>query len=86
MIREITIDAAGRIVIPKDVRRRHHLSRGTRLLLEEEEGQLVLTPVRDPPLFTNEDGLLVFRGRLTGEVLDHRELREDRMDHLAGER
>lgn len=86
MAREITIDTSGRLVIPKDVRARHRLSPGTRLWLEEEGDRLVLVPASDAPLTVEESGLLVFRGRLTGEIPDHRELRLKRLDHLVNGR
>lgn len=82
MDREITIDASGRLVIPKDVRTRHRLSPGTRLRLEEEGDRLVLQPTPDSPLVEEEAGLLVFQGRLMGEVPDHRDLRDERLERL----
>jgi AbrB family looped-hinge helix DNA binding protein len=86
MAEEITIDGAGRLVIPKDVRLRHRLTAGSRLLLVEEEKRLVLVP-RDAETSTVERaGILVFRGSLGAETPDHRELRKERLDHLAGRR
>jgi AbrB family looped-hinge helix DNA binding protein len=86
MGREIAIDTSGRLVIPKDVRARHRLNPGTRLWLEEEGDRLVLVPAPEAPLTVEESGLLVFRGRLTGEIPDHRELRLERLDALASRR
>ena len=84
MAREITIDASGRLVIPKDVRERHHLSPGSRLRLDEEGDRLVLVASPDAPITVEESGLIVFRGRLTGAIPDHRELRDERLDRMAG--
>lgn len=82
---EITIDASGRMVIPKTVRARHHLSAGARLTLVEEDDRLVLVPRRGETVTAERGGLLIFRGRLTGEVPDHRTLRQERIDRLGGD-
>ncbi len=82
---EITIDASGRLVIPKRVRARLRLSAGSRLRLLEEEDRLVLVPLQAEPSTVESCGLLVFRGRLTGPVPDHRESRDERLRRLAGE-
>jgi AbrB family looped-hinge helix DNA binding protein len=86
MADEITIDASGRLVIPKPVRDRHRLSAGTRLVLVEEDDRLVLLPRRGDSVVEERDGILVFRGRLVGAVPDHRALREERFDRLVGRR
>jgi AbrB family looped-hinge helix DNA binding protein len=82
---EVTIDASGRLVIPKNVRARHRLSAGARLTLVEEDDRLVLVPQHAEPLVAERGGLLVFRGRLTGEMPNHRELRQERLDRLAAD-
>lgn len=83
MARDVTIDSAGRLVIPKDVRERHGLAAGVRLRLDEDGDRIVLRPVSEEPLAVEKSGLLVFRGRLVGAVPDHRQLREDRFDELG---
>lgn len=85
MADEITIDASGRLVIPKDVRVRHRLGAGTRLRLLEEEGRLVLVPRHAESTTVERAGLLVFCGRLTGPIPDHRMIREERIGKLAGD-
>lgn len=85
MAEEITIDASGRLVIPKPVRERHRLSAGARLTLLEEDDRLILVPRHAETLVEDRRGLLIFRGRLTGPVPDHRTIREERLDRLAGE-
>jgi AbrB family looped-hinge helix DNA binding protein len=72
---EVTIDASGRLVIPKAVRRRHDLAAGTRLLLIEDDDRLILVPLREA-VAEWWNGLLIFRGRLVGPVPDHRLLRD----------
>ena len=81
---EITIDASGRLVIPRSVRVRHRLSAGAKLTLVEEDDRLVLVPRRGETVTAERGGLLIFRGRLAGEMPDHRTLREERLDRLAG--
>jgi AbrB family looped-hinge helix DNA binding protein len=80
MEQEITIDASGRVVIPKEVRERHRLAAGTRLRLGEEGDRIVLSPVQEDAVAVERGGLLVFQGRLVGEVPDHRQLRELRAE------
>jgi AbrB family looped-hinge helix DNA binding protein len=84
MEREITIDASGRVVIPKDVRRRHHLSGGSRLILTDDEEKLILIPRRQAGGTVEKSGLLVFQGRLEPDFPDHRDDREDRIASLMG--
>lgn len=79
----ITIDAAGRLVVPKAIRARLALREGTRLHVREEEGRrLVLEPVSEEGVPTEVDGLLVIRGHLIGEIPDHREQRTQRIRSL----
>lgn len=80
----VTIDASGRLVIPKAVRDRHHLTAGTRLVLVEEDARLVLVPRHAESVAEEKGGYLVFRGHLTGAVPDHRALRRERLDRLSG--
>jgi AbrB family looped-hinge helix DNA binding protein len=57
----ITIDAAGRVVIPQAVRRRIGLEAGTRLDVEEIDGAVVLRPVSRVRIGTADDGLPIIR-------------------------
>jgi AbrB family looped-hinge helix DNA binding protein len=80
----IAIDGAGRLVVPKAIRTRLHLQEGTRLRVREEGGRrLVLEPVSDEGVPVEIDGLLVIRGRLVGEIPDHREQRRQRIRSLG---
>jgi len=76
MPHEMTIDAAGRLVIPRDVIRRFHLSAGTRLKLIEDGEQLVLVPQQREGTAVEKGDILVFRGRLLGDFPSHRKLRD----------
>ncbi len=80
----IAIDGAGRLVVPKALRARLHLREGTRLRVWEEAGRrLVLEPVAEDGVPVEVDGLLVIRGRLLGEIPDHREQRTQRIRSLG---
>jgi AbrB family looped-hinge helix DNA binding protein len=80
----ITIDAAGRLVVPRAMRDRLQLRGGSRLRVREEGGaRLILEPVTEESVPVEVDGLLVIRGRLRGEIPDHREQRERRVYALG---
>ena len=84
MERIITIDRAGRLVVPKDIRKRLHLRGGSRIRLTEEDNQrLVLEPVDDADCLVEVGGLLIATGTHRGEWVDHRTLRDERIEDLA---
>lgn len=67
-INHLTIDGAGRVVLPQPVRRQFHLTRGATLDIEIEPEAIVLRPrVRQAGL-TEEGGLLVHEGTPTGDL------------------
>lgn len=57
----ITVDRAGRVVLPKPVRDKLQLSAGDSLELESSEGQIILRPVRGTAQMRMRDGIWVFR-------------------------
>lgn len=75
---EITIDQAGRIVVPKAVRARLGLRKDSKLELKETEDGFILKPVENEPLWIRENGRLVFIGRPVGKVNWDRIVDEDR--------
>lgn len=62
----LTIDRAGRIVIPRSLRKRLHLDAGDTLQLEATADELTLRPVRGAGPLEKEHGVWVFR---TGKPL-----------------
>ena len=54
-----TIDAGGRVVVPKEVRERLGLRPGSRIELREVEGRLEITPVITPVQLVDREGVLV---------------------------
>jgi AbrB family looped-hinge helix DNA binding protein len=76
----ITIDSAGRVVIPQSVRRHLGLVGGTRLSVEEIDGGVVLRPVSKTAIEIADDGLPVIRSRESEPAMtrdDVRQLIED---------
>jgi AbrB family looped-hinge helix DNA binding protein len=57
----VTIDSAGRVVIPQAVRRRLGLDAGTRLDIEEIDGSVVLRPKSRVTVEVADDGLPILR-------------------------
>lgn len=81
-----TIDAAGRLVVPKAMRERLGFRQGSRVRLREEGNQLVVEPLLEECVVVEVDGLPVVRGRLVAEVADHRALRDARIAALTPRR
>jgi AbrB family looped-hinge helix DNA binding protein len=77
-----TIDAAGRVVIPKRLREELRLLPNTRLRVTERERCLLLEPVEDEPVLIERDGLLLIGGELVGPPPEKGRLREERLDEL----
>jgi AbrB family looped-hinge helix DNA binding protein len=57
----VTLDKAGRVVIPKTLREELHLSPGDRLELQSEGDQVTLRPVRAHSPMQKKQGFWVFR-------------------------
>ena len=83
---EITIDGAGRLVIPQAVRRRLHLTAGSRLRLTEDGERLRLERAAGNATLAPRGRLLVLVAAEPGEVSDHRALREERAERIAPSR
>ena len=58
----VTLDKAGRVVIPKTLRDELHLEAGDRMELESEGESVTLRPVRSASPLNKEHGVWVFRG------------------------
>jgi AbrB family looped-hinge helix DNA binding protein len=66
MTKTLTIDKAGRVVIPKPLRKALHLDAGDSLTLDSSGDEIVLRPVREKAHMQKENGIWVFR---TGKPL-----------------
>ena len=86
----VTLDKAGRVVIPKSLRDELHLEAGDALSLESEGERVTLRPVRSASPLRREHGVWVFRGskRLSAAATDQvlRALREQRDCDQSGPR
>ena len=89
MTTTVTLDKAGRVVIPKPVRDEMHLDAGDELELLLEGESLTLRPVRVPTRLRKKDGIWVFggTGRITAEETDSvlRGVREQRNKQNRGD-
>jgi AbrB family looped-hinge helix DNA binding protein len=88
MTARLTLDSAGRVVIPKGLRDQLHLQPGDELDLEASGEEITLRLVRETPPLSKEQGVWVFRtGRpllasVTDEVLQQTR-RERDLDNLG---
>jgi AbrB family looped-hinge helix DNA binding protein len=79
MITTVTLDKAGRVVIPKTLRDELRLEPGDTLELESEGQQVTLRPVRSATPLRKERGVWVFRtGRKMPAAVTDRVLAESR--------
>jgi AbrB family looped-hinge helix DNA binding protein len=78
-----TIDAAGRIVIPKAVRDALHLRGGTRVRIVPTHRSIVIEPIEEAAVLVVRDGMTLIGGELEGPARDFTgEGREARLDEL----
>jgi AbrB family looped-hinge helix DNA binding protein len=86
MTSKLSLDKAGRVMIPKSLRQELHLGPGDILQLDSEGEQITLRPLRAKALFKKERGVLVYQGEPTGAsviaVIDRE--RERRLRELIG--
>jgi AbrB family looped-hinge helix DNA binding protein len=86
MTAKLTVDQAGRILIPKPLRNKLHLGPADILQLESEGDQITLRPVRAKAWLHKKRGLWVYRGEPTDasivEVID--QIRKKRLRDLIG--
>lgn len=78
----LTVDKAGRVVLPKPVRDELRLSAGDSLDLESSGDQIVLRPVRGTAGMRQKKGIWVFR---TGQPISAASINET-IDQLREER
>jgi AbrB family looped-hinge helix DNA binding protein len=64
----VAIDRFGRIVLPKKIRDRHGLVPGSSVEIEDAGDIIKLHRLDDLPGLVEKDGIMVFRGRATGDL------------------
>jgi AbrB family looped-hinge helix DNA binding protein len=69
MATKLTLDKAGRIVLPKPVRDRLQLAPGDTLHLESEGERITLRPVRQNVMLKKELGVWVYQGEPAGDSI-----------------
>ena len=85
MSMSVTLDSAGRVLLPKTVRDQLHLQAGDTLALEHQDDQVILKAVRPAAPLRKEHGVWVFRGTrklsadTTGKVLQEQREERDRV-------
>ena len=65
MTSKLTLDKAGRVLIPKPLRQELRLGPGGTLQLESEGEQITLRPMRAKALLKKERGVWVYQGEST---------------------
>ncbi|HME11754.1 MAG TPA: AbrB/MazE/SpoVT family DNA-binding domain-containing protein [Candidatus Acidoferrum sp.] len=87
MTTRITIDKAGRVVLPKPLRNSLQLAAGDELLVETDGNQITLVPVRPEALLRKKQGIWVYHGDSSNidivEFID--QMREERNREVLGE-
>ena len=74
-----TIDRFGRIVVPKEMRKRFGRAPGAQVEIQEQDQEIVIRQVSVKPSLLVENGLLVFDGEASGDIASWvRKVREDR--------
>ena len=67
---ETTLDKFGRVVIPKTIRDHLGLKSGEVLQIERLEDEVMLKPLREESPLHNKEGVLVFSGAATGNMIE----------------
>ena len=88
MVDKLTLDKAGRIVLPKPLRDELHLKAGDTLELESSGDSITLRPSRSQGQLVKKHGLWVFHSGepLTEEIVSEtaRRIRKERDDRIWG--
>ncbi len=66
---ETNLDKFGRVVIPKQIRDDLGLEPGEPLNIEKREHEIILKPSRMESHILSKDGVLVFSGTATGDIM-----------------
>jgi AbrB family looped-hinge helix DNA binding protein len=63
-----TLDKFGRIIIPKKVRKQLGITTETSLNIEQDGKRIIIEPISEEEPIVNKDGILVFTGKLQGDI------------------
>jgi AbrB family looped-hinge helix DNA binding protein len=79
-----TIDRFGRLVVPKTIRERLGLRPGDEIEIEEQDNRIVLKNVEERYPLQVEDGVLIFSGTASSDLLvSVTRHREERLSKLS---
>lgn len=79
-----TIDRFGRLVVPKTIREKLGLRPGDEIEIEEQDNRIVLKNVEERYPLLVEDGVLIFSGTASGDLLESvTRQREQRISKLS---
>lgn len=73
------VTTKGQLVIPSKIRRHLQIKEGTKLFVEERDGELILKPLR-AQYFNRVAGILNTRGKLSKSLLSGRMKEKERED------
>jgi AbrB family looped-hinge helix DNA binding protein len=79
----LTIDKAGRMVLPQGVRKQFGLRTGSALEMKVSAHAITLYPAESKPALTNEDGLYVHEGKPGDTLLDAIDSARDARDRAV---
>jgi AbrB family looped-hinge helix DNA binding protein len=80
----VTIDSAGRIMLPKSLRERHGLRTGSKLQVRDDGRTIHLHAIAESSPLREVNGFLVYVGRSSRLSSTAEGAREERMQRLAG--
>jgi AbrB family looped-hinge helix DNA binding protein len=90
MTGRLTLDKAGRIVLPKPLRDELRLEAGDTLEIESSSDEITLRPTRGHAQLRKKRGIWVYRSGepLSQEAVDKtvQEVRQERENHILGKR
>jgi AbrB family looped-hinge helix DNA binding protein len=69
MATTVSLDKAGRLVLPKPLREKLRLGPGDNLSIESDGDQITLRPIRPEPLLVKECGIWVYNGAPSDESI-----------------
>lgn len=80
------LDEFGKISLPQEIISELQLKPGMSLVIEEIDGKMSLEPISEEPELINENGILVVRPKITGDVQDALQRdRQERIDKIIGD-
>ncbi|MEK6656810.1 MAG: AbrB/MazE/SpoVT family DNA-binding domain-containing protein [Nitrospirota bacterium] len=81
---ETKVDKFGRVVLPKDIRDNLDLKPGQVLKVEKSDDEIILKLLRKESPLHIKDGVLVFSGAATGDIMEAVNLhRKERLKKVA---